>query len=89
MIVIIDGCASNSDYQNADGVSQKSMVATVLQTVALRAELQVGDQILSDDLWQNQMVNSWMSVVPIKYVFQTESIGIKNSIIGNFHTYKS
>ena len=76
IMVIIDGCGTNPDYQNSGGINQKSMVATVLQTVALRAELQVGDQILSEDLWQNQMVNSWMSIVPIKYVFETESIGI-------------
>ena len=76
MCLFLDGVGNNSEYQNTGDGSQKNMVASVMQTVALRAELQVGDQILSDDLWQNQMVNSWMSIVPIKYVFQTESIGI-------------
>ena len=70
-----DGCSDNSEYRNKKDKSQKTMVASVLQTIALRAELQVGDSVLSDDLWQNQCVNSWMSVVPLKYVFQEESIG--------------
>ena len=70
-----DGCGDNSEYRNKQDKSQKTMVATVLQTVGIRAVLQVGDTVLTDDLWQNQMVNSWLSVVPVKYIFQEESIG--------------
>ena len=59
-----------------------------MQTIALRAELKVGDQILSDDLWQNQLVNSWMSIIPIKYEFHTESIGrYYNRYEGSMYMY--
>ena len=74
-LFFLDGCTTNSEYRDAGDGSQSTMVATVMQTVCIRAELQVGDTILTEDLWQNQSVNSWMSVVPIKYSLHKESIG--------------
>ena len=47
------------------------MVATVLQTVCIQSE-SLGS---TDTIWQNQNVNSWMSVIPLKYIFQDETIG--------------
>ena len=82
-----DGCGDNSEYRNKQDKSQKTMIASVLQTVSIRAELQVGDTVLMEDLWTNQMVNSWMSVVPISYVFLEESIGKHDALKINGKMY--
>ena len=47
------------------------MIASVLQTVSIIAE----KDGRTETLWENRMVNSWMSVVPIKYEMHDESIG--------------
>ena len=58
-----------SDYRGFG--KQKTMVATVAQTVSILSERDGS----TDILWENRMVNSWMSVIPMKYEFQDETIG--------------
>ena len=66
-----------SDYAGTGDGSQKTLFASVAQLVGLRAELfdANGDKIDTKDLWLNPMVNSWMSVIPIRYCLEPENIG--------------
>ena len=74
---ILDGCGNNSDYAGTGDGSQKTLFASVAQFVGLRAELfdESGDKIGTIDIWINPMVNSWMSVIPIRYCLEPETIG--------------
>ena len=72
-----DGTTNNSDYADTGNGSQKSLFASVAQVVGLRAELfdENGTIIETKDLWLNPLVNSWMSVIPQRYCFESETIG--------------
>ena len=72
-----DGCGNNSDYADTGDGSQKTLLASVLQFVGLRAELfdENGIRIEYKDLWINPLLNSWMSVIPIRYSMEPENIG--------------
>ena len=52
-------------------------LTSVLQFVRLRAELfdENGVRIEYKDLWINPLLNSWMSVIPIRYSMEPENIG--------------
>ena len=71
-----DGIGDNNEYRNKKDGSQKTMCATVVQTVCIRASwLNEDGRWEVENLWVNDMVNSWWSVIPKKYIFQEESIG--------------
>ena len=72
-----DGCRNNSDYADTGDGFQKSLFASVMQVVGLRAELfdENGIKIGTIDLWINPLVNSWLSVIPIRYCLEPENIG--------------
>ena len=69
---------SYSEYRSKSDKSQNTMIASVLQTVSIIAE----KDGRTETLWENRMVNSWMSVVPIKYEMHDESIGTVQ-LLGN------
>ena len=84
-----DGTTNNSDYADTGNGSQKSLFASVAQVVGLRAELfdENGTIIETKDLWLNPLVNSWMSVIPQRYCFESETIGKLISFL-RFHLGK-
>ena len=78
-----DGCGNNSEYASTGDGFQQNLFASVMQIVGFRAELfdENGVKIGEEDLWINPMVNSWMSVIPLRYKFVPETIGKLTYII--------
>ena len=68
-----DGFSDNSEYKDVEEGSQKSVFATVGVSVRLSAFKKSGNVILSEELWTNDMANSWLSVFPIRYSFEKEN----------------
>ena len=72
-----DGFSDNSEYCDVSDANQKTIFATVGVSVRLMAEKKSANVILSEELWKNSMVNSWLSVFPIRYAFvPKENTGI-------------
>ena len=70
-----DGFSDNSEYKDVGDGSQKSVFASVGVSVRLMAYKKSGDVLLTEELWLNEFCNSWFSVFPIRYSFQTENTG--------------
>ena len=68
-----DGFTNPSEYADVGDGSQKSIFATVGVSVHLRATKKTANMILTEELWKNELVNSWHAVFPIQYSYQKEN----------------
>ena len=70
-----DGFSDNSEYKDVNDGAQSKILGSVGVSVLLRAVKNTENGILTEELWRNNMANSWFSVFPLRYCFESESVG--------------
>ena len=68
-----DGFTNTSEWADVSGGNQKSIFATVGVSVHLRATKKTANMILTEELWKNDLVNSWHAIFPWRYSFTKEN----------------